>query len=158
MSRRATAAELVAALRERGLTISVAESLTGGAVASEIVTVPGASTVLVGGIVAYATRVKAELLGVDRELLRREGAIHPEVAEQMATGVRDLLRSDLGLATTGAAGPEPQDGRLPGTVWLGIATADGVTSTRLALTGDRDEVRRGTVDAALALALGMVRE
>ncbi len=158
MSRPDAAPELVAALRARGLTIAVAESLTGGAVASAIVAVPGASTVLLGGVVAYATRLKAELLGVDRELLRREGAIHPQVAEQMATGVRDLTRADVGLATTGAAGPDAQDGRLPGTVWLGLATADGVTSTRLALTGDRDEIRRETVAAALALVLGMVRE
>lgn len=157
MSRR-LAPDLVAALRERGLTIAVAESLTGGAVASEIVAVPGASTVFVGGVVAYATRVKAEVLGVDPALLVTEGAVHPLVAEQMATGVRQAMSADLGLATTGVAGPDPQDGHEPGEVWIGVATVDGVSSTRLDLVGDRAAIREAAVEAALALALGMARE
>lgn len=156
MSRRAHA--LVAELREQRLTLAVAESVTGGALASAIVAVPGASTVFVGGIVAYATRLKAELLGVDADLLEREGAIHPAVAEQMATGVRDRTGADVGLATTGAAGPDPQDGHAPGEVWVALATAESVTSTRLDLAGDRSAVRRGAVDAALALALGLAGE
>lgn len=152
------ARDVVEALRERGLTIAVAESLTGGAVASELVSVPGASAVFVGGIVAYATRVKAELLGVDAGLLAREGAIHPLVAEQMATGVRQVLSADVGLATTGAAGPDPQDGHEPGEVWIAIATATRVSSTRLSLGGGRAEIRRQTADAALALARGLAAE
>ena len=156
MSRRAT--EVVEALRERGLTIAVAESLTGGMVAADLVSVPGASTVFVGGVIAYATRLKAELLGVDTELLAREGAIHPLVAEQMATGVRAATGSDVGLATTGAAGPDPQDGHEPGDVWIGLSTPRGATSTRLNLSGDRATIRRATVDAALTLVLGLVRE
>ena len=156
MSRRAT--EVVEALRERGLTIAVAESLTGGMVAADLVSVPGASTVFVGGVIAYATRLKAELLGVDPELLAREGAIHPLVAEQMAAGVRAATGSDVGLATTGAAGPDPQDGHEPGDVWIGLSTPRGATSTRLNLSGDRATIRRATVDAALTLVLGLVRE
>ena len=156
MSRRAT--EVVEALRERGLTIAVAESLTGGMVAADLVSVPGASTVFVGGVIAYATRLKAELLGVDPELLAREGAIHPLVAEQMATGVRAATGSDVGLATTGAAGPDAQDGHEPGDVWIGLSTPRGATSTRLNLSGDRATIRRATVDAALTLVLGLVRE
>jgi len=148
----------VEALRERGLTIAVAESLTGGMVAAELVSVPGASTVFVGGVIAYATRLKAELLGVDPELLAREGAIHPLVAEQMATGVREATGADVGLATTGAAGPDPQDGHEPGDVWIGLSTARGATSTRLDLSGDRATIRQGTVEAALTLVLGLVRE
>jgi nicotinamide-nucleotide amidase len=156
VSRRAT--EVVEALRERGLTIAVAESLTGGMVAADLVSVPGASTVFVGGVIAYATRLKAELLGVDPELLAREGAIHPLVAEQMATGVRAATGADVGLATTGAAGPDPQDGHKPGDVWIGLSTAGGATSTRLNLSGDRATIRQGTVEAGLTLVLGLVRE
>lgn len=152
------APELVARLRARGLTVAVAESLTGGAVASELVTVPGASAVFVGGVVAYATRVKAEVLGVDADLLEREGAIHPRVAEQMAAGVRQLLSADLGLATTGAAGPDPQDGHEPGEVWIAAATPDGAVSRELRLAGDRESIRRQTADAVLALALGVAAE
>ena len=156
MSRRA--AEVVAALRERGLTIATAESLTGGAVAAELVSVPGASNVYVGGIVAYATRLKAELLGVDPDLLRREGAIHPLVAEQMASGVRARLGADVGVATTGAAGPDPQDGNPPGTVWIAVANAGGARSLRLDLGGDRAAIRRETVESVLEEVLGVLRE
>jgi nicotinamide-nucleotide amidase len=152
------APDLVDALRARGLTIAVAESLTGGMLASELVAVPGASTVFLGGIVAYATRLKAELLGVDPELLAREGAIHPLVAEQLATGVRQATGADVGLSTTGAAGPDPQDGHAPGEVWIGVATARGVSSRRLELAGDRAAIRLRTVEEALALALGVARE
>lgn len=156
MSRRA--GELVALLRDRGLSLAVAESLTGGMVAAELVSVSGASTVFVGGVVAYATRVKAEVLGVDADLLEREGAIHPRVAEQMAAGVRQLLSADLGLATTGAAGPDPQDGHEPGEVWIAAATPDGAVSRELRLAGDRESIRRQTADAVLALALGVAAE
>lgn len=156
MSRRA--GELVALLRERGLSLAVAESLTGGMVAAELVSVSGASTVFVGGVVAYATRVKAEVLGVDADLLEREGAIHPRVAEQMAAGVRQLLSADLGLATTGAAGPDPQDGHEPGEVWIAAVTPDGAVSRELRLAGDRESIRRQTADAVLALALGVAAE
>lgn len=152
------AAEVVAALRARGLTLATAESLTGGALASAIVSVPGASNVFVGGIVAYATRVKAEALGVDAALLAAEGAIHPDVAEQMAVGVRARLSADVGVATTGAAGPDPQDGHDPGEVWLGVATASGVRSVRLALGGDRTKIRRETVERALAEVLASAAE
>jgi len=156
VSRRA--GELVALLRDRGLSLAVAESLTGGMVAAELVSVSGASTVFVGGVVAYATRVKAEVLGVDADLLEREGAIHPRVAEQMAAGVRQLLSADLGLATTGAAGPDPQDGHEPGEVWIAAATPDGAVSRELRLAGDRESIRRQTADAVLALALGVAAE
>src|SRR5690606_23456904 len=102
------AAQLVSALRERGWTLGVAESLTGGAVASEIVTVPGASAVLWGAVVAYATPIKRTLLGVDAELLAAHGPVHAEVALQMADGVRravavDGRPADVGVSTTGIA-------------------------------------------------------
>lgn len=153
-----TAAEVVALLRARGLTIGTAESLTGGMLASGLVSVPGASEVFAGGIVAYATRLKAELLGVDALLLEREGAIHPAVASQLAEGAREKLGVDVGVATTGAAGPDPQDGHAPGTVWIAIATASGTSSVPLELGGDRTAIRRGTVDAVLDLVAATLAE
>lgn len=155
------AAEVVRLLAERGETLSVAESLTGGLLGAVITSVPGASTVFVGGIVPYATVQKTALLGVDAALLRRVGAVHRLVAEQMAVGVRQRLGTTYGLATTGAAGPDPQDGRAPGTVCLAVAGPHGTHSAELRLPGDRETVRAATVGAALALLatrLGQVGE
>ncbi len=153
-----TTAEVIHALTARGLTVAVAESLTGGLVVAELVSVPGASAVVRGGVVAYATELKHGLLGVDAALLAAGGPIQRAVVEQMAAGVRVRLGADLGLATTGVAGPDPQDGNPPGEVWIAVATAAGVRSLRLELGGDRDAVRRGTVVAVLGLALESSRE
>ena len=147
------AARLVAALTDRRLTLAVAESLTGGLVSATLVGVPGASAVLRGAVVAYATPLKAELLGVDAHLLDARGAVDPEVARQMAAGVRARLGADLGLATTGVAGPTDQDGHPPGTVHVAVSGADGDTVRSLRLEGDRSAVRSATVDAVLALAM-----
>ena len=150
---RPTAAEVIHSLAARGLTIAVAESLTGGLVVADLVAIPGASAVVRGGVVAYATELKHELLGVDAALLAAGGPIQRAVAEQMATGVRERLGADVGLATTGVAGPDPQDGHPPGEVWIAVASDAGIRSLRLELGGDRDAVRRETVEAVLALAL-----
>ena len=147
------ARRLLTAAAEHGWTIAVAESLTGGAVCSALVDVPGASAVLRGGVVAYATPLKAALLGVDASLLAQRGAVDPDVARAMARGVRERLGSDVGLATTGVAGPDPQDGRQPGTVHVAVATATDVRVMSLLLTGDRVQVRAGAVRAVLRLAL-----
>lgn len=148
------AVAVVARLRREGQTLAVAESLTGGLLAAAVVDVPGASTVLRGGIVAYATDLKQALLGVDDDLLRRHGAVHPDVAAQMATGVRDRLGATWGLSTTGVAGPDPQDGRPPGAVHVGLAGPDGVRVVSLSIGGNRGQVRHETVDAALGFLLG----
>jgi nicotinamide-nucleotide amidase len=152
------AAAALDALRGRGWSLAVAESLTGGALADAFVRVPGASTVLVGAVVAYATPLKASVLGVDRALLDREGPVHPDVAVQMAEGVRRALAvdgrpADVGLATTGVAGPDPQGGRPPGTVYLAVATPGGSRGIRVDLAGDRPAVRSGAVEAAVRLLL-----
>jgi nicotinamide-nucleotide amidase len=144
------AAEIIAALRERGQTIAVAESLTGGLLVAELVSVPGASAVVRGGVVAYATDLKAALLGVDTALLAASGAIHPDVARTMADGVRERLGADIGVATTGVAGPDPQDGHQPGEVWLGFAIGGEVTAVVLALGGDREAIRSHTVSESLS--------
>lgn len=152
------AAGFVAELTTRGLTIAVAESLTGGLLVAELIAVPGASVVVRGGVVAYATELKAELLGVDAALLAASGPIHPDVAKQMAAGVRDRLGADIGISTTGAAGPDPQDGHEPGEVWLGFAIGDSVTAVGLALGGDRETIRRDTVSESLSRARALLPE
>ncbi len=110
-----------------------------------------------GGVVSYATDVKASVLGVDPVLLAREGAVHADVARQMALGVRRVLAADIGVATTGVAGPEPADGRPVGTVHIAVAAGDTVEHRALALSGDRPTIRAGTVAAALDLLLSVLR-
>ncbi|MEV4774542.1 CinA family protein [Microbacterium sp. LWH12-1.2] len=159
----ANAAALLELLRARALSLGVAESLTGGAIAAEIVSVPGASDVFRGGIVAYATPVKHTLLGVDAELLEEHGPVHPEVALQMADGVRRALSvagfpADVGIATTGIAGPDSPDGQPVGTVHIGVV-APGIKISRMfVFEGDRAAVRQQSVDAALSSALAALRE
>jgi nicotinamide-nucleotide amidase len=151
-------ARLIAELTRRQLRIAVAESLTGGLVVAELTRIPGASLVVSGGVVAYDTAIKRSLLGVSPQLLAREGAVHPDVARQMATGVRTALAveghaADIGVATTGVAGPAEQDGKRAGTVYLGIAIGDEVESIALELPGDRAEIRTATVRAAIDAVL-----
>jgi nicotinamide-nucleotide amidase len=148
----ASAAEAVIhLLRDHGRTVATAESLTGGLLCGALTDVPGASHVVRGGVVSYATDVKSALLGVDEALLGREGAVHPDVARQMALGVCRSLGADVGVATTGVAGPDPADGRPVGTVYVAVAVGDAVTVRSLALSGDRAGIRAATVDAAIAL-------
>lgn len=136
----------------------MAESLTGGLVAATLVEVPGASRVLRGGVVAYATDLKATLLGVDAALLAERGAVDPDVAVAMAEGVRVRLGADVGLATTGVAGPDPQDGQAPGTVHLAVVAPGAVEVRSLVLPGDRAAVRHGSCAALLQVALEVVEE
>ncbi|QYI98318.1 nicotinamide-nucleotide amidohydrolase family protein [Curtobacterium flaccumfaciens pv. flaccumfaciens] len=153
---------LIAELTARGETLAVAESLTGGLVVATLVDVPGASAVVRGGVVAYATPVKHSVLGVSAELLGAEGAVHPEVARQMAAGVRIALSVDgepatWGISTTGVAGPDPQDGKPVGTVYVGIASAAGAEAFELHLDGDRGAIRHATVSELLARMSSEVR-
>jgi nicotinamide-nucleotide amidase len=148
---RGLAREVHEALLERGETVAVAESLTGGALGAALVAVPGVSATFRGGVIAYATELKAELLGVDAALLARRGAVDPDVAVAMAVGVRQRLGATWGLATTGVAGPDPQDGHPPGVCFVAIAGPDGSRVEALAHEGDRAAVRAAAVAAALAL-------
>lgn len=170
-----------------GIRIATAESLTGGALAAALVSVPGASRVFSGGIVAYDTALKHSLLGVDAALLAEHGPVHAEVARQMARGVRtacavpgplsvprdgaqdrvsvardrvsgiaaERVPAELGIATTGVAGPDPdpQSGQPAGTVWLGLSVGTRETGYALELAGDRAEIRAETVRAALQAVL-----
>ncbi len=137
----------------QGRTLAVAESLTGGSVASALVDIAGVSAVLRGGVVAYATELKTSLLGVDAGLLVREGPVHAEVAAAMARGVAERLGADVGLATTGVAGPDPQDGVVPGTVHVAVAGPHGLSRVEsLTLRGDRGTIRTLSVVHVLDLA------
>ncbi|MDX3234809.1 CinA family protein [Streptomyces sp. ME03-5709C] len=145
------AAEVLGLLEARQEWLAVAESLTGGLVAAELTSVPGASRSFRGSVTAYATELKRDVLAVDGALLAERGAVDPDVARGMAEGVRRVLRADWGLATTGVAGPDPQDGQPVGTVYVAVAGPPGVWCERLRLNGDRAEIRTTTVNAVLTL-------
>jgi nicotinamide-nucleotide amidase len=151
----ATAIELLIARDE---TVATAESLTGGLVAAALTTVPGSSAVVRGGVVAYATELKAALLGVPADLLERHGAVHGAVAEAMAEGARDRLGASTGVATTGVAGPDPAEGKPVGMVFVAVAGPGGLASRQLALTGDREEIRAATVASVLGLLISALQE
>ena len=152
------AREVLQALRERGETLAVAESLTGGLLCAALTDVPGASAVVRGGVVAYATDLKAALLDVPRPLLDRFGPVHPDVALAMAAGARRRLGAAFAVATTGVAGPDPQHGQPVGTVHLAVETEGDTVVRTLALAGNRAAIRRRTVAEALGLLLGMLQE
>ena len=143
------AARVITLLRERGETVATAESLTGGRLAAALTAVPGASKNYVGGVVAYATSVKEELLGVSPELVERYGVISAECALAMARGAAAVTGASWGIATTGVAGPDEQDGQSVGTVYLGLAFGDKVRAIPITLTGDRAQIRAQTVVHAL---------
>lgn len=125
-------------LRDRSLTVAVAESCTGGYMAHVLTNIPGSSGYVAGGVVAYSNRAKMDVLGVSPDALRRHGAVSEEVAAQMAEGVRRRLGADMGLSTTGIAGPGGGTPEKPvGTVWIGYADAGGVEAYRLQLVRDR---------------------
>jgi nicotinamide-nucleotide amidase len=144
-------ADLVARLRQLGHTVATAESLTAGLVAAELTSVPGSSAVVRGGLIVYATELKAKLAGVDAGLLAEHGAVHPDVAAQLARGARERCEATWGLGLTGVAGPDPQDGVPPGTVYVAVAGPAGVEVRRLSLAGDRQQVRADSVTAVLDL-------
>ena len=145
------AGQVVRLLIDSGTTVAAAESLTGGLLTAALTSVPGSSAVVRGGVVADATVVKAGLLGVDAELLDRVGPVDPVVAEQMAVGAARALGAQVGVATTGEAGPDSGSGAPVGTVFVAVAGAGGVRGVGARLVGGRDEVRAGTVRMALEL-------
>lgn len=158
-----SAASILKELEARGFKLAIAESLTGGLLSAEFVSVPGASNVLLGAILAYQTSLKHELLGVSRTLLENQGAVDPEVAAQMAAGVRTKLASKtnsdesqvIGIATTGVAGPDAQDGVAVGTVYIAISGPGAIGDAVYAheFSGGREAIRAATVSQAIS-ALG----
>ncbi|MET0954234.1 MAG: CinA family protein [Aeromicrobium sp.] len=152
------AEDAVMALRAAGATVATAESLTGGLVCAALVSVSGASDVVRGGVVAYAPELKTTLLGVDAGLVAERGTVDADVAAAMAVGVRDRLGATYGLATTGVAGPDPSEGKPPGTVHVAIAGPEGVETALLAMAGSRDDIRTGTVAALLSMLVARLGE
>ena len=145
------AERVLESLARRGETLATAESLTGGMLSALLTGVPGASRSFVGGVVSYATRVKVSALGVPEDVVEEHGVVSRECATAMAQGARSRLDATWAMATTGVAGPDAQEGRAVGTVWIAVAGPDVVETRGLALEGDRGEIRRGSCHAVLTL-------
>ena len=160
----AVAAEVVATLAARRQTVAFCESLTAGLAAAALAGVPGASKVLRGGLVTYATDLKISLAGVAPDVIARHGVVSSHCAEAMAVGARDRCGSSWGVSLTGVAGPDAQDGHPVGEVWIGLASpTGGITATRATgngaeglLPGDRGAIRSAAVAAALRQLLRAV--
>ena len=150
------AAAVIATASKLGLTVGCAESLTGGLVAADMVSIPGASAVFRGSIVAYDSMLKNDLLGVDASTLASTGAVTAEVASAMAEGALVRLGVDVAVATTGVAGPDPDpvSGEAPGVVFIAVAGGNlGTLVREMSLEGDRDEIRQRATRAALQALL-----
>ena len=154
----ASALRLVHVLADAGLTVATCESLTGGLVGATITSIPGASAVFRGGLITYASDLKAALAGVDAQWIAEHGVVNDTTARQMATGCAHTCQADLGLACTGVAGPDRQDGQRPGTVHIAVAHDAQVFTRQLSLSGEREAVRRGTVSALLEFTCHVIRE
>jgi nicotinamide-nucleotide amidase len=154
------AAGVLAELSSRGETLASAESLTGGLVGLLLTDVPGASASYVGGVISYATGLKSTLAGVDAATLAQLGPVAERTAAEMARGVAERCSADWGVATTGVAGPESQDGHPVGQVFVAVSYPAGhvLRVKELSLQGDRNTIRQQSAEAALALladALGL---
>ncbi|MEY2954869.1 MAG: hypothetical protein RL530_470 [Actinomycetota bacterium] len=150
----ARAATAIESCRKAGIGVVLAESLTGGMIADTLISVPGASSVVVGSVVAYRNAAKQDLLGIPAEVLAHNGAVSEVTAAAMASAVRSRITSEptlhlIGLSATGVAGPDLQDGKPVGTVFLGLATAAGTEVRQFAFQGDRIQIRSQATNAAL---------
>jgi nicotinamide-nucleotide amidase len=150
-------AQLHAELLARGKMIASAESITGGGLGDLLTAAPGASETYLGGVVSYATSVKQQLLGVTDETVENEGVVSAACAQEMAAGVRDLLKADYGVSTTGVAGPTEQEGKPVGLVYVGVAGPQGVRAVELQLDGERAEIReQACIEAVRAVIESVV--
>jgi nicotinamide-nucleotide amidase len=151
------AAKVIDLLRERRESISCAESITGGALTAALVSISGASDVLLGSIVAYSKEMKINQLGLSAELITEKGLVSKEVALEMAKGARQKLGSSWAISSTGSAGPRALDGSSPGEIWIAIVGPDRQESVKLSLNGARQEVISGAVESALTLLERILR-
>lgn len=156
------AAQVIRLLKRGSWTIATCESITGGGIGAAITSVPGSSVVFRGGLITYATDLKVALAGVEAAYVAENGVINERTATQMAIGAAWSCRADVGIAATGVAGPDGEDGVGPGTVWLGLALPmrwdDRVRAKQLQLSGDRADIRSQTIAAALAWLVEVLRE
>ncbi len=150
------AATLHAELLRRSWMVATAESMTGGALGDLLSAAPGASDTYLGGVVSYATAVKQKVLGVSDQTVREHGVVSSACAAEMAAGARRLLGADVAVSTTGVAGPATQEGKPVGTVFIGVAAPEGVTTTSLDLSGDRASIREQTVREAISAVLAVL--
>ncbi|CCO09390.1 competence/damage-inducible protein A [Desulforamulus hydrothermalis] len=139
-------------LMDAGMTIAVAESCTGGLIEAKLSDIPGASRYLVGGVVAYNSRIKEKILGVPAEILQQFGQVSRQTAIAMSEGVRRELGSSLGLAVTGVAGPTSSEGKPVGLVYIALSSPTGICFREYRFPGERKAIRNGTVNAALKMA------
>jgi nicotinamide-nucleotide amidase len=153
----AVAAEALGLLDASGATLATAESLTGGRLAGAVTGVPGASAHYLGGFITYATELKESLLGVPHALVETYGVVSAECAGAMAAGCREATGATYTLATSGVAGPDRQEGKPVGTVYVGIAGPDGVTTLSMELVGDRHQVQERACREALSALCGILR-
>jgi nicotinamide-nucleotide amidase len=153
---RADVADVHRLLAEADASVAVAESLTGGLLGATLTSMPGASATFRGGVLVYSTDLKETLGGVPGPLLDAEGAVSAEVAAAMAAGVRDRTGATYGVALTGVAGPDLQEGQPAGTVFVAVAGPSGGQVRSLRLPGGRADIRAGSVDAALEMLRDVV--
>ena len=144
------AQSVVKKLTKKKTTLSVAESITGGGLASAITEVSGSSKVFVGGVIAYEDSIKISELKVDAKTLKKFTAVSEEVAKEMAVGALKKFKTDYAIATTGVAGPGKAYGQKAGTVCVAIASKKEVFAIALSLSGSRDLIRHATIESALA--------
>lgn len=152
------AQDIVTRLSERRLTIATAESLTAGMLSSAIADIAGASAVLQGGVVAYNNSIKHRILGVSADILAARGAVDAETAKQMAAGVQQRFHADLGISTTGVAGPDPSEGKAVGIVFIALATPTATVAKLLRFDGTRQHIREATVAASLQFVAGWLEQ
>ena len=144
-------------LRKHKATLSIAESITGGGIGSELTSIAGSSEVFQGGVIAYSDEVKINELGVSKTLIKKLSAVSEEVAKEMAIGVRKKFKTDFSIATTGVAGPGRAYGQKAGTVWIAISSPNNTVAIQLALSGDRNSIRKATIESAFALLSRILR-
>ena len=150
MSGAIDATVVVRKLKRKGLTLCVAESITGGGLAQTITDVPGASAAFLGGVIAYSDVSKTKFLAVPKRILTKESAVSETVARQMAQEARTSFGADYAISTTGVAGPGKAYGQKAGTVWIAIASKRETIAIALELKGTRSEIRHATIESAIA--------
>ncbi len=145
-------------LKKRGWRLAVAESCTGGLLGHRLTNIPGSSAYFLGGVIAYRNEIKVRILNVRQETLARFGAISAETAREMAEGVRRLFHADLALAITGVAGPDPEEGKPVGEIYIALASPNGIWTRQIIVGSDRQENKALAVEAALELLEAMLGE
>jgi PncC family amidohydrolase len=146
-------------LRKRGLTIAVAESFTGGLIGHVITNAPGSSVYFQGGVIAYANEVKMDILGVSEQTLIKFGAVSRETVLEMARGVRAALNTDIGISSSGIAGPDGGSAEKPvGLAWIGLSFLQSEAAEQFVYSGDRLQIKEQATQAAIQRVIDFLAE